>query len=77
MPAKSPEAIERKRVAANARKQAQRDQVRKSRSGVAKPIVPKSPNRKFFLGPRMRDMSKSELRAMLAEAVRNTSQINL
>jgi hypothetical protein len=75
MPATSPAALERKRIRANQRKKAQRDQVRKSREGVARPAVSvKSPNRKWHIRPAV-DMSKSELRAMLAEAVRNTNAI--
>lgn len=65
MPAKSPEALERKRARRMVRDRAKA----KAKRGAA-PVVD-SPHRKFYAGP-AHGLSKSGLRAMLADAVKNT-----
>lgn len=72
MPA-SPEAIERRRA-----RDRERDRKRRaSKRAAAKAAVakPPSPNRLTFRGPVGPEKSKSELRAMLAEAMFNTAQM--
>lgn len=71
MPAKSQEALARKRQQMNA---AKRTKAAKHRGDSAPPIVP-SPNRKWHLGPPQRPMSKAELRADFELAMRNTARL--
>lgn len=70
MPAASPEALDRKR---QRRKQLRQE---KKRASASPTIAVKSPNRKWLVGPPAPPMSKSELREMFAQAVRNTQSIN-
>lgn len=70
MPAKSPEAIARKTAKFNERRNARRKAAREVVAGVT-PVVT-SPNRKWRIGPNPPEMSKSELRAMFADAAANT-----
>ena len=76
MPAKSPEALERKR---QRRKERRRERI------AARKVLPKVPRKRFVppadkiierrkLGP-IPPMSKSELRAMLTAAVEATSRL--
>lgn len=76
MPAKSREALERKRIAGNARKKRRRAELRRLQE-AKKPILvlPPSPNRKWFIGPAVPKMSKAELRAMLTRIVQNTAAL--
>ncbi len=67
MPAKSPEALARKKERAKQRK-------REKRTPAAKPSGEYV--RKWFVGPPMAPMSKSALRAMLAQAARNTALLD-
>lgn len=76
MPAKSPEALERKRYVANARKKRRRAELRRLQE-AKKPflVLPPSHYRKWFIGPAAPKMSKSELRAMLTRIVQNTAAL--
>jgi hypothetical protein len=75
MTAKSIEAIERKRINDNLRKRKQRAAAKKAREVVAAPIVLRSSNRKWHIGPPAPAMSKAEMRAMFAQACANTAML--
>lgn len=69
MPAKSAEAIERKRAL---RMERDRAKAAAKKSGVAPPVRMK-PNRQTMVFVRPVEMTKKELRAMFAEAMQNTA----
>jgi hypothetical protein len=71
MPSNSPEALERKRQKAKLRKRAKRTATQVAPAIIKKP----SPNRLTFRGPAGPEKSKSELRAILAEAMFNTARL--
>ena len=68
MPVKSPEAIARKKQRRN-----ERNREGARRAAVAVPIV--STNRKWRIGPPMPEMTKTQLRAMLAQIFQNTAAL--
>ncbi len=72
MPAKSAEAIERRRAL---RMERDRAKAAAKKSGVAPVVTPKKPNRQTMVFVRPVEMTKSELRAMFAEAMQNTARM--
>ncbi len=72
MPAKSAEAVERKRAL---RMERDRAKAAAKKSGVAPVVAPKKPNRQTMVLVRPVEMTKSELRAMFAEAMQRTARM--
>jgi hypothetical protein len=68
MPAKSPEAIARKRQRKNARRRVQRPILQREPVTASERILARR------MMPRLPEMTKTELRAMLASALRNTAE---
>lgn len=76
MPATSPEALARKREAANARKKRRRAAAAKAALG---PIIVRAPaykpNKHTIRFTRQVEMTKAEMYEMLAEAAKNTARL--
>lgn len=72
MPAKSPEALERKRL-----KRMAKDRTKAAAAKSARPAVLVGTGRKWHIGPKMPEMSKADLRDMLAQAMANTAALPL
>lgn len=75
MPATSPEAIARKKIRKYARAKERKAENRAAEIAALTALPPRpGTGRKWFRGPPMPEMSKSQLREMFAQAAQNTAQ---
>lgn len=75
MPAKSPEALARKRETDNARKRRQRSSAKAAAAPIIVPALAYKPNKHTIRFTRQVEMTKAEMYEMLAEAAKNTAML--